>query len=173
MLLLTRRQQLRNTNKSVCVLNNRIRSTQKEGRIFIVFSTQSATWSLHGGKYKGEFFPLAKNLRIAQRFSMKTFAINENDRYYGSRGAILRFVRSEVSLRESSGFITSIYWFHYEFLEDRLEAIGCHSPSQWFFIFNITISPDVPWSPMCKGFDVGDISGDIGDVFCQFLTDFG
>jgi len=26
---------------------------------------------------------------------------------------------------------------------------------------------------MYKGFDVGDISGDIGDIFCRILTDFG
>jgi len=26
---------------------------------------------------------------------------------------------------------------------------------------------------MHKGIGVGDISGDIGDIFCWFLTDFG
>jgi len=26
---------------------------------------------------------------------------------------------------------------------------------------------------MYKGIDVGDISGDIGDIFCRILTDFG
>jgi len=26
---------------------------------------------------------------------------------------------------------------------------------------------------MYKGIGVGDISGDIGDIFCRFLTDFG
>ena len=28
-----------------------------------------------------------------------------------------------VSLRETGGFITTFYWFHYEFLGDRLVAI--------------------------------------------------
>ena len=37
-----------------------------------------------------------------------------------------------VSLRETGGFITSFYWFHYEFLEDRLVAIWRYSSTSDF-----------------------------------------
>jgi len=33
------------------------------------------------------------------------------------------------------------------------------------FIFNITMSPNVWQMPMYTGFVVGDINGDIGDIF--------
>ena len=47
-------------------------------------------------------------------------------------GREFHYEKLVVSLRLSTGFITTFYWFHYDFLGDRLVAIWCHSPTSDF-----------------------------------------